>query len=247
MKGSTIATGLAAILLIGCSNGTTDEETTGLEKEVFVAHFQVPCTGVAEQECLMVRESADAEWELRYDPIVGFEYEAGYDYRLTIREETVEDPPADASSIRWILIEALEKTPVDPVRSAGITVDGVWTLQSFGPAAELGEAAAQVEITLASLSDDRPVTMDLSETGRVAGHAGCNNYFSDFRVENGHQLIMGPAGATRMACEEELMALEQAFFQALDGATMVFVSGDEMELHGGTGAVLIFRRVEVGE
>lgn len=248
MLRATIGAALAGIAIVGCSAERPGDESTsgvpGVEREVLVAHFQVPCAGVGAQDCLLVRESADAEWEMRYDPIVGFEYEPGFEYRLAVREEPVENPPADGSSTRWTLIETLAATPVQEGASSGIQVGGIWVLESFGPAAALGEEASAVEEALAGLPAARPVTLDLTEPGRVAGHAGCNNYFADFRAENGHRFTTGPVGATRKACAEGLMALEQAYFQVLDAATMVFVSGDELELHGAAGPVMVFRRLE---
>lgn len=126
--------------------------------------------------------------------------------------------------------------------SAGTPVDGIWTLESFGPAAALGETAAQLKALLIDLPVRRSVTLDLTETGRAAGHAGCNRYFSDFTLEDGVRLTIGPVGTTRMACEESLMALEQAFLQALTSATTVVANGEELELRNDDGTLLAFRR-----
>ena len=78
---------------------------------------RVPCTGVGPMECLQVRKGEDPDWQLFYSEIEGFEFEPGYTYRLRVREEKL-DPatvPADASSIRFVLVEVVEKKP-DPDR-----------------------------------------------------------------------------------------------------------------------------------
>lgn len=237
------------IAMAGCSDGTGDggEPELAVEKEVLVAHFVSECVGVGPQQCLNVRENDQAEWSLRYDPIEGFEHEAGYDYRLLISETTVEDPPADASSIRWRLIEVLEKTPV--ATSEGNPILRPWALASFGPAADLGDEATKtlIEGALASLPEDDPVTLGLREEGRVGGFDGCNRYFGDFVIENGHQIVQGPKGATMMACPDGRMDLEQAFLRNLEAATRVFLRGEGLELENDAGVVMIFMPWEGSE
>jgi hypothetical protein len=240
--------GLAGAVIVlaaaACSDGTRDdgEPEAGVEKEVLVAHFVSECVGVGPKLCLNVRESAEDDWSLRYDPIEGFEHEAGYDYRLMVRETTVSDPPADASSIRWTLIEILEQTPVATDEAGGNPVLRPWKLESFGPAADLGDEAAAtvIEGALTALPGDGLVTLDLSEEGRVAGSDGCNRYFGEFGLENGHQIVQGPKGATLMACPGGAMELEQAFLRNLEAASRAFLRGERLELENDDGVLLIF-------
>lgn len=245
---SVVLAGAAIVLAAAaCSDGTGGPEA-GVEKEVLVAHFVSDCVGVAPQRCLSVRESTDDEWTLWYDPIEGFEHEAGYEYRLMISETRVADAPADASSIRWTLIEILEKTPVTS-EAAGNPILRPWKLESFGPAADLGDAATAdlVNGALASLPADNPVTLGLREEGRVGGFDGCNRYFGDFVIENGHQIVQGPKGATMMACPDGRMDLEQAFLRNLEAATRVFLRGEALELENDAGVVMVFAAWEGSE
>jgi len=64
-------------------------------------------------ECLEVRQSESADWQLFYSEIEGLNYEPGYLYRIKVREEKrdPENIPADASSIRYILVAVEEKIP----------------------------------------------------------------------------------------------------------------------------------------
>jgi heat shock protein HslJ len=249
-KSKSLFLAAAAVALVAaCSSGTGDNggPEAAVEKEILVAHFVSECVGVGPQQCLNVRESDQSEWTLRYDPIEGFEHEAGYDYRLLISETTVEDPPADASSIRWNLLEVLEKTPV--AASDGNPILRPWALASFGPAADLGDEATKtlIEGALASLPEDNPVTLGLREEGRVGGFDGCNRYFGDFVIENGHQIVQGPKGATMMACPDGRMDLEQAFLRNLEAATRVFLRGEGLELENDVGVVMTFAPWEGSE
>jgi heat shock protein HslJ len=241
---------LVALAVGGCSDGTGgDGAGASIEKEVLVAHFLSDCVGVGSQKCLNVRESADAEWMPWHDPIEGFEYEAGYDYRLRIRETPVANPPADASSIRWTLIEELEKTPVATTETGGNPLLRPWKLEAFGPAADLGdeETAAVVRRAFASLPADNPITLGLAEEGRVGGFDGCNRYRGEFRIESGHQIVQGPKGATLMACPDGRMDLEQVFLRNLEAATRVFLRGENLELENDAGVIMVFAAREVEE
>lgn len=249
MMQTKIRLGLAGAAIVlaaaACTDGTGDGDggpEAVIEREIQVAHFLSPCVGVGPQQCLNVRESAEAAWTLWYDPIEGFEHEAGYEYRLMISETNVENPPADASSIRWTLIEVLEKTLVVTGETGGTQMLRPWKLGSFGPEADLGDeaTAAVIEGALASLPADNPVTLDLSEEGRTAGFDGCNRYFGDFRIENGHQIVQGPMGATLMACPDGRMDLEQAFLRNLEAATRAFLRGEGLELENDVGVVMVF-------
>ncbi|HUH11118.1 MAG TPA: DUF4377 domain-containing protein [Brevundimonas sp.] len=83
-----------------------------VEKTVFVAAETQPCTaGVARTTCLQVRESEDQPWTLHYFGYEGFEHQPGVAYRLRVRGTPVANPPADASSVHWSLIEILDQKP----------------------------------------------------------------------------------------------------------------------------------------
>ena len=76
-----------------------------IEKIVYVNGRTVPCTGVAPQQCLQIKESMKDDWTLLYQGIKGFKHEQGYVYRLRVREEIIANPPADGSSREWVLVD----------------------------------------------------------------------------------------------------------------------------------------------
>ena len=81
---------------------------------LFVARNRVPCVGVGPMECLLVRYTADGEWEAFYNAIEGFSFDPGYRYALLVRRSRVAEPvAADASSIRYRLIRILHKNVAD--------------------------------------------------------------------------------------------------------------------------------------
>ncbi|MGL5007844.1 MAG: DUF4377 domain-containing protein [Plesiomonas sp.] len=86
----------------------------GVTKFIYVSADRKPCTGVAQQTCLQIRETKDAPWSNYYGTIEGFEPEPGMSYRLRIKEFDVANPAADASSKRWILDMIVETAVVKP-------------------------------------------------------------------------------------------------------------------------------------
>lgn len=83
----------------------------GRERIVQVAGQRVPCTGVAPMLCLQVRSQPGAAWEAHYGEIEGFDWQVGVEYVIRVRELAVANPPADGSSLRWVLEEILERSP----------------------------------------------------------------------------------------------------------------------------------------
>lgn len=71
--------------------------------------------GVMVKECLQVKWTEEQrDWELFYNNIIDFEYEPGYLYTLVVKIEEIENPPADASSLRYHLVEQLDKQAICP-------------------------------------------------------------------------------------------------------------------------------------
>lgn len=81
----------------------------GDEKTFIVAPQTVDCTGVAPMKCLQVKETQSGNWTNFYSNIEGFTYEPGYEYVLKVKTEKIQNPPADASSIKYTLVKQVSK------------------------------------------------------------------------------------------------------------------------------------------
>ena len=90
--------------------GARVEAASGVEKTVYIDSQRVECSGVGKMSCYRWRESPDAPWQLWYGPIEGLDFEPGVSYKLRVREYQVPNPPADASSIRWQLLNVESRT-----------------------------------------------------------------------------------------------------------------------------------------
>lgn len=69
----------------------------------------VECEGVAPMMCLQVAFSSDADYELFYDQISGFQPVEGTSYVIDVEVTEVDNPPADASSLEYTLVEVVEE------------------------------------------------------------------------------------------------------------------------------------------
>jgi len=231
----------AAAMAGGCGGGDSADagsadagssEATGT-KTLYVAHHLVDCVGVGPMKCMLVRETPDAEWTNFYSKIEGFDYEPGFDYQLTVRTEKVENPPADASSIRYILEELVSKTPMSNEAGAGADlVVGDWKLASFSDAV-LTEAGVDVTNALKALASKGGVTIAFTDQGQVGGFSGCNQYTGTYSIEGGHSLSFGPLAGTRKMCPPPLMELESLTLKTLEAVEGVYVRDEStLELYG---------------
>ena len=228
-----------AAMVGGCGGGSdaldAEQSSAGAEtKTLYVAHHLSDCVGVGPMECMLVRDTPDGEWQLFYSEIEGFDYEPGYDYELRIRMEDIPDPPADASSIRYILEEVVSKTPMSDEAGAGADlVAGEWRLAAFSDEV-LSAAGFDPAPTLETLAaKGNGVTLAFMEDGKVGGSSGCNRYTGGYTIEGGHSLSFGPLAGTRKMCPPPLMELETLALETLSAVEGVYVrDGSTLELYG---------------
>jgi heat shock protein HslJ len=205
-----------------------------VEKTIYVGPELVDCTGVAPQKCMLVKENPEDEYRFFYDQIEGFDYEEGYEYELVIMEEPVENPPADASSIKWTLIEVVSKEPVadvDAVRLEGTD----WVMVSYlNQEGVMTESRAGVNSTAQFLD------------GQLNGSAGCNGYFGGYELD-GNDISVGPLASTEMFCggPPGVMDQENGFLSALGSAATYGIENEQLIIANDAGEmVLVFAVAE---
>lgn len=107
---------IAALLFAACNplQVPVDKpvEGEGERQTLYVAPYTRTCQGMYEMQCMLVRESRYGEWLNFYNQIQGFTYEPGYEYVLLVGWREVPNPPADASSREYWLIQMVEKKRV---------------------------------------------------------------------------------------------------------------------------------------
>jgi len=101
-----------------------------------------------------------------------------------------------------------------------------WVLESYGEQGNLQAVLEGSEITAVFDSDE----------GKVAGSAGCNNYFASYEISNS-ELSISDAGSTMKYCGEGIMEQEDRYlalllgaetFQIQAGQLLIFCSGNQV-------------------
>ena len=117
---------LPVLVCAGCGIlGIDDSRTRTLE----VAPYKGGCVGLFETLCLQIREPGQDAFENTFTPIRGFTYQWGYRYLIRVEDTDIENPPADGSSIRRILLDVLSRTPAEEGLAFDITVAGGTTAE----------------------------------------------------------------------------------------------------------------------
>jgi len=79
------------------------------------------------------------------------------------------------------------------------------------------------------------ITAVFGADGRMAGSAGCNNYFASYQIF-GNGIKIGPIGSTLKYCAEPtgVMAQETAYLRLLQSSTTYTVTADQLKISDGT-------------
>lgn len=81
---------------------------------LWIAPNTKKCFGEIEKQCMQIKHSkSQKSWELFYDNIEGFTYKKGYLYLIEFKESRIENPLADASSIKYHLIKIVSKEIIE--------------------------------------------------------------------------------------------------------------------------------------
>lgn len=106
---------LLFISIQACSEDSPEENF--IETKIRVNFYTELCTGIILQQCYLIQENDNIggdNWQLFYDLIEGFDYVSGYIYDLDVTINKVDDPPANASSLKYTLNKIISKTNIKP-------------------------------------------------------------------------------------------------------------------------------------
>lgn len=190
----------SALALNTCRNESKEKMP---ETILFINSEKVDCTGIGKMKCLQIQESDTLTngWKNFYGKIQGFDYEPGYIYKISVKKEEL-DPatvPADASSIKYSLIEVFEKQ-----KDKKLALDKIWTVKSInGKLVEMPRIPDE--------DNDLVLSIDTVEM-KIFGYDGCNNFHGNFELLD-NLITFNSIGATEMMCNN--MDLPSSYLTAL--------------------------------
>jgi hypothetical protein len=95
---------MTSVLVLGCSKEKFEKATWTISSQLGV------CTGIGQPfPCMQIKEEGSTDWKNFGQSIEGFTYEAGVEYVVEVKIYNIENPPADASSKRYVLIRIISK------------------------------------------------------------------------------------------------------------------------------------------
>jgi heat shock protein HslJ len=180
---------LSAVFFVSCS---TSKEMSTKPYVMWVKGIKVDCEGVGPMKCMLIQKNEVTEpgnWQNFYNDIEGFYFQSGTMFKLLVSEEKLDDSqvPADASTIKYKMVEILEKQP-DPV----FAVHDIWVVQSIEgnqvqqPEKNSGLNMPSIEINLTEM--------------KIMGTDGCNQFFGPIKNIEEEIIEFGPMGSTMKMC-----------------------------------------------
>lgn len=203
------------IVLILCSLFAVSCKTT--TQTFVIGASQVPCTGIAAQDCFQIKKDNSEIWENLYSDIKGFDYEAGYEYTIKVDVTENKNAPADASSLNYTLNEVISKKRVD--MNAAI-LNGKFDVVTFKDQ---------------NVSDKNMIMNFNDNAGQINGKGVCNRFSGTFTTSN-TKIKFSQAATTKMLCREP--ELERDFFQAMNKVDHFSLKNDELNLMKGNEILL---------
>lgn len=158
----------------------------------------VTCRRMMEQTCFQIQKNGSKTWELFYDCIDGFEYEAGYRYEIIVKETPRPEPiPQDLSASTYSLEKIVSKTIV--------------------PANNGKKYRFQVIEMNGKNIESTPVFLNYNDSLKsVSGNSGCNGFGMDAKMGCGKKSLKTKTSmGTEIACSPEIMSVENEFLKSI--------------------------------
>lgn len=207
------------VLLSACNSNTN----TSI---YWINSYKTDCEGVAQKKCLLIQKGVtmdDNQWQNFYSEIEGFDFEPGYFYKLKVKEEHLENVPADASSIKYILVEVLEKR-----EDSKFELNGTWEAKKIDGQEIIFNTNSETNII-------PQLIIDIKEM-QISGTNSCNRFSGMINSIDQNNIQIGPIAATQMMCPD--MTIADAFTEAmnkvqkysLDTKTLILMDANDAEL-----------------
>lgn len=197
------------------------------ETIMWVNSHKVSCTGVAPMQCLLVQKSEsikEGQWQFFYSTIGGFNFEEGYICKLKVKEEKLANVPADASAIKYTLVEVLEKQ-VDTKQM----LQGKWDALKIN-----GSIIKQTRQRGASAIPF--IEIDVSKM-HFSGLDGCNNLHTSIKKLDEKNIELGNLAATQKMCPD--MAIANQFNKAIVKVKAYSITSTTLTFYDKEGAELL--------
>lgn len=156
-----------SVVILGWLVGTACGSSDSKQGIMLVDHYRVPCVGENLRLCLRASELDGSDYWYFYDYIEGFDYQWGHRYALSVEVTEIENPPQDASSARYELIEIISDEVIDERFEITLTpgfANGDAATGTFSLLGQRDVTCAEPEtcdVIAAALDADEAITLQL--------------------------------------------------------------------------------------
>lgn len=196
----------------------------------WISGFKTECAaGAGEKRCLLINKNTNpgkGSWEYFYSDIDGLEFKSGALQQIKVKVIPRENVPADASSLKYELIEL-----VDEQEDPRVSLNDIWMVVNIdGKPVESDTNRPRLELNLTQM--------------KIYGFDGCNNYNGPVQNLSLEDISFGNLVSTRKMCVDQ-METADAFQKALSRSSHFVREGLTLSLQSSTGAELLeFRKVD---
>jgi heat shock protein HslJ len=191
----------------------------------YIGPKKVDCMGVAPMQCMQIKKSPDAPYTLFYNEIEGFTHEAGYEYKLKVELIKIENPPADASNIKYKLVEVIEKNKA-MMNNTDTKLQAKWILKKI------------LKSTTLSKVVDGKANIVFGADAQISGNNSCNSFFGTYKQMN-NTLNFSQMGSTKMYCEG---SIETDFMQNLQKVNAYKITKKYLYLYKDSELLMVLMR-----
>ncbi len=219
------------VSLFSCNKNENNNEIN-----LWVNSFKSNGTGIGAQKCFLIQKGDSIKannWENLYDNIEGFEYIPGNLYKLKVKVETrkPENTPADASTLRYILIEVLE-SKID----LKLRLNDIWVLTEIN-----GKDISEFE-TYTIMENKSPyIEININRSIALA-YDGCNKITAVLGNIDDQNLSIINIINTPLRCKN--MALPKLLNQGLKAVTRYKISDNKLVLFHKDLELMKFKKVD---
>ncbi|WP_343559152.1 DUF4377 domain-containing protein [Sphingobacterium sp.] len=186
-----------------------------------VAEYYVNNPMSGKLACLQIKSNKKNKWEYIAGPILGFDYQEQYRYRIKVKQTKVKD----TDSLRYELMDIISKERVTELPSvASFLARFKWNLLQLN--------GKDVTSSKAYIGFD-------AKNGTIAGSTGCNNFWGNFNIKG--NLISFPHLASNMKSCNGPNNIENDFFAIIEQKQIQFdIAEQTLNLYIDGKLVMIF-------
>ena len=222
MKTKFILSFLLVVLVVGVCNAKGN-------KTFYVADRTIACAG--NFECIQIREKASAPWRVYPDTIEGFNYQEGYEYKISVKPVPTLNTLSGIYDEKYKLVKILskKKTAYKPTDKLA---NKKWIMRSMD----------DTKRTI-SVPDTSGIFVEFDlKTGTANGKGVCNTFHTAFACKD-TTITFTNFATTKMMCKGQ--AFEGVVLNFIKIATTWKLHGNQLILSQANGSNIVFEAREM--